>query len=145
MGRSGAVDPESHRARRGTLAQPTERQQPPLTPQQKLLLLDTWQRSGLPAGDFGAMVHISRHTLYAWKNRFEQQGPAGLMEQPRGVTAGSRLPELTKRTILMLKTVASGLGLPADQRHAGARSRACRPAPRPWRACCTRRATRWKS
>jgi transposase InsO family protein len=90
--------------RRGTLAPPTERQQPPLTPQQKLLLLDTWQRSGLPAGDFGAMVHISRHTLYAWKRRFEQQGPAGLMEQPRGVTAGSRLPELTKRSILMLKT-----------------------------------------
>jgi transposase len=75
----------------------------PLTPQQKLLLLDTWQRSGLPARDFGALVNISRHTLYAWKHRFEQLGPAGLMEQPRGVRQGSRLPELTKRTILMLK------------------------------------------
>jgi transposase len=77
--------------------------QGPLTPQQKLLLLDTWQRSGLPARDFGALVNISRHTLYAWKRRFEELGPAGLMEQPRGVKQGSRLPELTKRTILMLK------------------------------------------
>jgi transposase InsO family protein len=85
-----------------TLARP-QLPQGPLTPQQKLLLLDTWQRSNLPARDFGALVNISRHTLYAWKRRFEELGPAGLMEQPRGVKQGSRLPELTKRTILMLK------------------------------------------
>src|SRR5438270_406273 len=30
-------------------------------------------------------------------------GPAGLMERPRGAPRGSRLPELTRRTILMLK------------------------------------------
>ena len=66
-------------------------------------LLDTWQRSGLPARDFGALVNVSQHTLYAWKKKFEQLGPAGLMEQPRGGPKGSRLPELTKRTILMLK------------------------------------------
>jgi transposase InsO family protein len=88
--------------RRRTLARP-QLPQAPLTPPQKLLLLDTWQRSGLPARDFGALVHISRHTLYAWKRRFEELGPAGLMDQPRGVKQGSRLPELTKRTILMLK------------------------------------------
>lgn len=79
------------------------RPQMPLSPQQKLLLLDTWQRSGLPARDFGALVNISRHTLYAWKRRFEELGPAGLMDQPRGAKRGSKLPELTKRTILMLK------------------------------------------
>jgi transposase InsO family protein len=73
------------------------------TPQQRLLLLDTWRRSGLPAGDFAAMVGLSKHTLYAWKKKFDQQGPAGLMEQPRGGPKGSKLPELTKRTILMLK------------------------------------------
>ena len=89
--------------RRGTLSKPVERPVMPLSPSQKLLLLDTWLRSGLPARDFGALVNISRHTLYAWKHRFEQLGPAGLMEQPRGAKAGSRLPELTKRTILMLK------------------------------------------
>src|SRR4029079_6907824 len=70
---------------------------------QRLLLLDTWQRSGLPAGDFAAMIGISKHTLYGWKKRFDTEGPAGLMDAPRGRLRGSRLPELTKRTILMLK------------------------------------------
>jgi transposase InsO family protein len=74
-----------------------------LKPEQRLLLLDTWLRSGLPAGDFAAMVGISRHTLYAWKKKFDTQGPSGLMDQPRGGPQGSRLSELTKRTILMLK------------------------------------------
>ena len=74
-----------------------------VSPQQRLLILDTWRRSGLPAGDFAELVNVSKHTLYAWKKRFEEQGPAGLMDQPRGARAGSRLPELTKRTILMLK------------------------------------------
>jgi transposase InsO family protein len=76
---------------------------PPLTPQQRLLLLDTWQRSGLPAADFAALVGVSRHTLYAWKKKFDAQGPAGLMDQPRGGPSGSKLPDLTKRAILLLK------------------------------------------
>jgi transposase InsO family protein len=67
------------------------------------LLLDTWRRSGLPAADFAALVGVSKHTLYAWKKRFETEGPAGLMDQPRGAGRGSRLPDLTRRTILMLK------------------------------------------
>src|SRR6202035_1611177 len=90
--------------RRGRrLVKPAAMHTPPLTPQQRLLLLDIWRRSGLPAGDFAALVNLSRHTLYAWKKKFDQQGPAGLMEQPRGGPRGSRLPDLTKRTILMLK------------------------------------------
>jgi len=89
--------------RRGTLSKPRPPQMP-LSAPQKLLLLDTWQRSGSPARDFGALVHLSHHTLYAWKKRFEQLGPAGLMDQPKGSKGGSRLPELTKRTMLMLKT-----------------------------------------
>jgi transposase InsO family protein len=74
-----------------------------LSPEQRLLLLDTWQRSGLPAGDFAAMVGLTKHTLYNWKRRFDEDGPAGLMDRPRGGPKGSRLHELTKRTILMLK------------------------------------------
>jgi transposase InsO family protein len=73
------------------------------TPEERLLLLDTWQRSGLPAKDFGALVGVSQQTLYKWRRQFEQLGPAGLMDQPRGGPRGSRLPELTKRTILMMK------------------------------------------
>jgi transposase len=74
-----------------------------LSPEQRLLLLDTWQRSKLPAADFAAMVGISKHTLYTWKWKFEEQGPGGLVDRPRGGPKGSKLPELTKRTILMLK------------------------------------------
>src|SRR5262249_48525467 len=44
-----------------------------------------------------------RHTLYAWKKRFDEHGPAGLTDQPRGAPDGSKLPEVTKRTILLLK------------------------------------------
>jgi transposase InsO family protein len=76
---------------------------PPLTAEQRLLLLDTWRRSGLPAGDFAALIGISKHTLYAWKKKFDQHGPAGLLDQPRGGPKGSKLPDLTKRTILLLK------------------------------------------
>jgi transposase InsO family protein len=75
----------------------------PLTPEQRLLVLDAWQRSGLPAGDFAPLVGLSKHTLYAWKKKFAAEGPAGLLDKPRGAPEGSRLPELTKRTILMLK------------------------------------------
>ena len=91
------------RRRRGRrLVKPAE-STPALSPQQRLLLLDTWRRSGLPAGDFAALVGVSKHTLYSWKKKFDQQGPAGLMDQPRGGPTGSKLPDLTKRTILMLK------------------------------------------
>jgi transposase InsO family protein len=73
------------------------------TPSQRLLILDAWRRSGLPAGDFAPLVGISKHTLYLWQKCFTREGPAGLMEKPRGTRTGSHLPELTKRTILMLK------------------------------------------
>src|SRR5262245_55023791 len=33
-------------------------QRSPLTPQQRLLILDAWVRSGLPAGDFAPLVGI---------------------------------------------------------------------------------------
>jgi transposase InsO family protein len=74
-----------------------------ISPEQRLLILDTWRRSGLPAGDFATLVGVSKHTLSAWKKRFEEQGPAGLMDRPRGGRKGSKLPDLTRRTILMLK------------------------------------------
>ena len=80
-----------------------ESAQPAMTAEQRLLILDTWQRSGLPAGDFAPLVGLSKHTLYSWKKRFDESGPAGLMDQQRGGPKGSRVHELTKRTILMLK------------------------------------------
>jgi transposase InsO family protein len=82
----------------------------PLTPEQRLLILDTWLRSGLPAGDFAALVGISKHTLYAWKRRFSERGPAGLVDQPKGAPRGSRVSEVTRRAILMLKETHPDIG-----------------------------------
>jgi len=104
--RSGSCVPlprlgQGQRGRR--LVKPGAPQSPTLTPQQRLLLLDIWQRSGLPAADFAALVGLSKHTLYAWKKKFDAEGPAGLMDRPRGGPPGSRVADLTKRSILMLK------------------------------------------
>jgi transposase InsO family protein len=91
------------RKRRAALTKPADNKVATLKPEQRLLLLDTWLRSGLPAGDFAPLVGLSKHTLYAWKKKFDTQGPGGLVDQPRGVAKGSKLPDLTRRTILMLK------------------------------------------
>jgi transposase InsO family protein len=104
LARHGLALPDRRRAPRGRrLARPEDVKPPAYNPQQRLMILDCWLRSGLPAKDFATLVGLSKHTLYAWKQRFAAQGPAGLMEQPRGARQGSRLPELTRRTILLLK------------------------------------------
>jgi transposase InsO family protein len=101
---TGAMLPPLGQGRRGRRLVPKNQGKPAsLTPEQRLLLLDTWRRSGLPAGDFAALVGLSKYTLYMWKKKFLSEGPAGLMDQPRGGPKGSRVPELTRRTILMLK------------------------------------------
>lgn len=96
---------EAPRPRGKRLARPeaSATQKRLFTPQQRLLLLDSWRRSGLPAKDFAALVGISKHTLYLWKQRFDREGPGGLMDQPRGAPHGTRVGDLAKRTILMLK------------------------------------------
>ncbi|MBI5365573.1 MAG: transposase [Planctomycetes bacterium] len=80
------------------------------TPEQKLLILDTWKKSGLPGTDFGSLVGLSKQTLSSWKKKFEEDGPGGLMDQPRGGPRGSRLPDLTQRTILMMKEANAAWG-----------------------------------
>src|SRR5262245_40117762 len=74
-----------------------------LSGEQRLLILDAWARSELTAGEFGRIAGVSSHTLYAWRRRFEEFGPAGLDEKRRGAPVGSRVPEATKRAILMMK------------------------------------------
>jgi transposase InsO family protein len=74
-----------------------------LSGSQRMLILDAWRRSELTAGEFGRIAGLSAHTLYAWRKRFEELGPAGLDEKRRGAPMGSRVPEATKRAILMLK------------------------------------------
>jgi transposase InsO family protein len=89
--------------RRLVKLEPGADKSPAHKPEQRLLILDCWQRSGLPAKDFADLVGVSKHTLYAWKKAFTEHGPAGLMDRQRGAKPGSRLPELTQRSILMLK------------------------------------------
>ena len=76
---------------------------PSFTAEQRLQILDAWTRSGLTAAQMADLVGMSKHTLYAWKKRFEEEGPAGLAEKPRGRPRGSRLAEPTKRAILLMK------------------------------------------
>ncbi len=102
LARAGLLGRTRRRPRGKSLVLPADKPSP-ISPEQRIILLDTWQKSGLPAGDFAAMVGVSKHTLYAWKKRFDTHGPAGLLDRPKGGPKGSRLHELTKRTILMLK------------------------------------------
>jgi transposase InsO family protein len=71
---------------------------------ERLLILDIWERSEIGAPQFGELLGITSHTLYQWRKRFEEDGPAGLEDRPRGTSKGqSRLTEATQRAILMLK------------------------------------------
>jgi transposase InsO family protein len=117
VGEPGGVAPKvpvlAGRARRSRAlrkADSTERWRQKLTGQQRLLMLDTWMRSKLPASEFAPMVGISAHTLYQWKRLFVEQGPAGLADRPRGGPKGSRLPEATRRAVLMMKQAHSEWG-----------------------------------
>lgn len=70
----------------------------------RLLILDMWRQVGIPAEDFLAMLgpRISRYTLYAWKKRFDEEGPAGLVDRPReGRKDG--LSEVSRRAIVSMK------------------------------------------
>lgn len=78
-------------------------ERPNLTVEQRLLILDSWQRSGLSGTDFSPLVGLSAKTLYAWRGRFTRLGPAGLSEKGPRKVGSSRLPEATQRAIVMLK------------------------------------------
>jgi transposase InsO family protein len=73
------------------------------TPGQRLFVLEAWMKSRLPASEFAPLVGVSVLTLYTWKKRFEARGPAALEDRPKGGPRGSRLPEPTRRAILLLK------------------------------------------
>jgi transposase-like protein len=76
---------------------------PAFTLQQRILILETWSTSRLPGSEFAPLVGVAPHTLYCWRRAFEKDGPAGLMQKPRGAPPGSRLPEVVKRAILLMK------------------------------------------
>jgi transposase InsO family protein len=74
-----------------------------MSPEDRLLVLETWARSKLTAKEFSRIVNLSPQRLGAWKRRFEKFGPAGLEDAKKGAPKGSRLPEPTRRAILLMK------------------------------------------
>ena len=82
-----------------------------VSPAQRLLILDAWLRSSMPAKSFAPIVGVSAHTLYSWKKRFEADGPAGLEDGTRGAPKGIKLPEPTQRAIVMLKSTHPDWGV----------------------------------
>ena len=79
-----------------------ETSKPRFTAEQRLLILGSWLRSKLPAGDFEPLVGVSLHTLRSWRARFAELGPAGSRTSRWGgrrEAACRRRP----RTILLLK------------------------------------------
>ena len=71
-------------ATRRTRRSEPDTRRPRFSLEQRLLILDSWLHSKLPAGDFAPLVGNSLHTLRAWKARFAEFGPAGLDDKPAG-------------------------------------------------------------
>jgi transposase InsO family protein len=82
---------------------PDEEESRSLTGEEKLLLLDVWEKSGLAAADFSTLVKVSAHTLYAWRKRVDEAGPEGLFPRVRGPEPGSRVDAATRRAIVLLR------------------------------------------
>lgn len=95
--------PRMHGRKKAGASRRPEEKPRSFTPEQRLLILDSWQRSGLPAGDFAPLVGVSTAALFKWRRLFEEHGPAGL-EERRGAPVGSKLSEVTRRAILLLKS-----------------------------------------
>ena len=95
-------------------------QPPAITPQQRLLMLDTWQRSGLPAGDF-APGGLSKTRSICGRSGSRSTAPAGLADQPKGREEGEQAAGGDQADDPDAQAAPSGMGLPADQRRTGPR------------------------
>jgi len=88
--RGGAVGRRRRPRARRTVSPEEAARGKTITPEQRLVLLDVWQRSDLPASDFSELAGVSPHSLYTWKKKFDAEGPAGLVGLKRGAPKGSR-------------------------------------------------------
>ncbi len=114
-----------------------------LTAPGRVLLLDAWMRSQLPASEFAALVGLSAATLYQWRKRFEARGPADLEDGPRGRKGARRLAEPIRRAIVMLKRAHPDWGRTASTTCSCAARGTGRARGR-WRWCSRRRGTWWR-
>lgn len=95
--------PAPRRRGRRTVAPDAAATRVRLTPAQRLLALDVWKRSGLDGTEFAPLIGASPYTLYDWKRKFAESGPAGLEDRPRGGRSSDRMCEAVRRSILMTK------------------------------------------
>ena len=107
---SAESNPPRRRRRGKRLTKDSTTKRTQYTGEQRLLILDVWRRSSLPAADFAPLVGVSMHSLYKWRKMFEKEGPAGLLEAPRRGVRKSTVPEVTRRAIVMLKESNSDWG-----------------------------------
>src|SRR5262245_65561761 len=89
----------------------------------------------LRAPDAPAAPGAAGRLAAPWHRKFQEHGPAGLEGRPRGGPTGSRLAEVTRRAILMMKESHPDGGV-EKIRALLLRGPPCRPAPRPSRASC---------
>jgi hypothetical protein len=139
LGRLGRRRPLAGRR----LARPGEMVNTARTPEQRLLVLDAWRRSGLAAGDFALLFGISKHTVHARKHKFDLEGPAGLLDHPRGSPTGGRLPSSRAGPSSCSRNptpTGAASALPPDVTVA----RRCRLAPSLWLASWARGITSWR-
>ena len=106
-GTSAGVGEEgvARRADTGRARRPT----PPNTaqsfaPPQRMLILDSWLKSGFSAGDFAPLVGVSPTPCTPGRNDSRSTVRRGSRSRSRRkAPKGSRLPEATQRAILMMK------------------------------------------
>ncbi|NNG47618.1 MAG: transposase, partial [Deltaproteobacteria bacterium] len=100
----GKTPPKRQAKRKGKALRKSSGRDPQnFTPEQKLLILDVWKRSGLSAPDFADLLGVTTSVLYNWRKRYEQEGPEGLFGKPKGPEPGSRIDSITRKAILLLK------------------------------------------
>ena len=107
---TGQVRPDSSRPRRQRRGKRLTLDPKPKRPQysgeQRLLILDVWRRSSLPAADFAPLVGVSMCSLYKWNKLFEEHGPAGLLESPKPGVRQSAHPKTGPQNV---RAVRGGL------------------------------------
>ncbi len=83
------------------------------TPEQKLLLLDVWEKSTLTGTDFSSIVGVEPATLYLWRKLYQKYGPEALFPKPKGGKKGMKVDSITRRAIVLLTTPARPWGAPS--------------------------------
>ncbi len=82
---SGGFVPRGKPNRRARTVKPESKRGSEFTGEQRMLALDCWFRSELSATEFAPLIGVSAASLYTWRRKFEEEGPAGLLGHKRGM------------------------------------------------------------